>query len=570
MPEIFNYWLQPGRIDVGFLGAAQLDRFGNINTTVIGPDYRRPKVRLPGAGGAPEIAASCGEVIVVVRQSPRTFVDRVDFVTSVGLRRRPGRPGTAGPARPWAGAGHHRSRRARARPGDLRADPDPAAPGRRRRARCARRPAGTLAVAATAGARPSRRRAESSTRCATLIDAEQRPEGDGTDGGRRCHRRRPTASTRRWLRRRTARPCCARRRSRRSASRTPLTEVTGPVLGEGATRRARRRPDPPARRRAARRAHRRARPGARRATAGRCRDTLVEVWQANAAGRYVHDVDRHPAPLDPNFSGAGRVPDRRRGPLPVRHRSSPARTRGRTTTTPGGRRTSTSRCSAGRSSQRLVTQMYFPGDPLFGQDPIFNSVPDAAARERLIAAFDLDATEPEWALGYRFDIVLRGRDADPVRGRGGRRVTPTARADAVADGGAVLRRRAAVARRAVRGRRAGTPGAIWCAAGSSTAPASRCPTRSSRPGRPTRRPDRAASARLRRTDADGRYAILTVKPGQCPGPDGPSRRRTSTCRSSPAGCSTGWSPGSTSRTRRRRTRPTRCSPRRRPGRARAR
>src|SRR5947209_6484849 len=83
VPEIFNYWLQPGRIDVGFLSAAQLDRYGNINTTLIGTDYHHPKIRLPGAGGAPEIAASCPAVIVVVRQNPRTFVDRVDFVTSV-------------------------------------------------------------------------------------------------------------------------------------------------------------------------------------------------------------------------------------------------------------------------------------------------------------------------------------------------------------------------------------------------------------------------------------------------------------------------------------------------------
>ena len=89
VPEMFNYWLQPGRVDVGFLGAAQIDRFGNINTTVIG-DYADPKVRLPGAGGAPEIAASCGEVIVVVRQSRRTFVERVDFVTSVGYGTGPG------------------------------------------------------------------------------------------------------------------------------------------------------------------------------------------------------------------------------------------------------------------------------------------------------------------------------------------------------------------------------------------------------------------------------------------------------------------------------------------------
>lgn len=84
VPEIFNYWLQPGRIDVGFLGAAQLDKFGNINTTVIGSDYHDPKVRLPGAGGAPEIAASCREVFVVLRQHPRAFVEKVDFVTSFG------------------------------------------------------------------------------------------------------------------------------------------------------------------------------------------------------------------------------------------------------------------------------------------------------------------------------------------------------------------------------------------------------------------------------------------------------------------------------------------------------
>jgi glutaconate CoA-transferase, subunit B len=87
VPEVFNYWLQPGRIDVGFLSAAQLDKYGNINTTVIGSSYAEPKVRLPGAGGAPEIAASCREVIVVVRQNPRTFVERVDFVTSVGYGR---------------------------------------------------------------------------------------------------------------------------------------------------------------------------------------------------------------------------------------------------------------------------------------------------------------------------------------------------------------------------------------------------------------------------------------------------------------------------------------------------
>src|SRR5262252_7117199 len=83
-PEIFRYWLQGGRVDVGFLGAAQIDRFANINTTVIG-SYQKPKVRLPGAGGAPEIAASTKEVLIILRQSRRTFVEKVEFITSAGF-----------------------------------------------------------------------------------------------------------------------------------------------------------------------------------------------------------------------------------------------------------------------------------------------------------------------------------------------------------------------------------------------------------------------------------------------------------------------------------------------------
>ena len=86
VPEIFNYWLQAGRIDVGFLSAAQIDRYANLNSTVIGP-YHDPVVRLPGAGGASEIAASCRRVIVVIRHSPRTFVEKLDFITSVGSKR---------------------------------------------------------------------------------------------------------------------------------------------------------------------------------------------------------------------------------------------------------------------------------------------------------------------------------------------------------------------------------------------------------------------------------------------------------------------------------------------------
>jgi len=96
VPEVFSYWLQGGRIDVGFLSAAQIDRYGNLNSTVIG-SYEHPDVRLPGAGGAPEIASSAGEVIVMLRQNPRSFVAAVDFVTSVGFGRHgEGRQGNVG------------------------------------------------------------------------------------------------------------------------------------------------------------------------------------------------------------------------------------------------------------------------------------------------------------------------------------------------------------------------------------------------------------------------------------------------------------------------------------------
>src|SRR5262244_1965451 len=83
VPEMFRYWLQGGRITVGFLGGAQIDRFANLNTTVVGP-YDKPKTRLPGGGGAPEIATSCGEIFIIMRQAPRSFVERLDFVTSLG------------------------------------------------------------------------------------------------------------------------------------------------------------------------------------------------------------------------------------------------------------------------------------------------------------------------------------------------------------------------------------------------------------------------------------------------------------------------------------------------------
>lgn len=144
-------------------------------------------------------------------------------------------------------------------------------------------------------------------------------------------------------------------------------------------------------------------------------DALIEIWQANAAGRYRHERDQHDAPLDPNFGGAGRVATDDEGfyrfvtikpgayPWPNHHNAWRPQHIHLSLFGPA-------------FATRLVTQMYFPGDPLLPLDPIFNAVPDAAARDRLVAAFDLALTEPAWALGYRFDIVLRGRLATPLEG----------------------------------------------------------------------------------------------------------------------------------------------------------
>ncbi len=142
------------------------------------------------------------------------------------------------------------------------------------------------------------------------------------------------------------------------------------------------------------------------------RHTLVELWQANAAGRYAHAIDRHNAPLDPNFSGCGRT-------------LTDAEGRYRFVTIKPGAYPWTNHQNAWRPAHihfslfgeafltRLVTQMYFPGDPLLPFDPVLHGIPDAAARERLVSSFDWDTTMPEHALGYRFDMVLRGRDATP-------------------------------------------------------------------------------------------------------------------------------------------------------------
>jgi protocatechuate 3,4-dioxygenase beta subunit len=146
--------------------------------------------------------------------------------------------------------------------------------------------------------------------------------------------------------------------------------------------------------------------------------SLVEIWQANASGRYAHPNDRWPGTLDPNFTGAGRALTAADGTFRF------------TTVRPGaypwGNHANAWRPAHihfsvyGRSFlQRLVTQMYFPDDPLFFQDPIVNAIPDPAARARLVAAYDHDVTTPEWALGFRWDIVVRGPAGTPFEGDDG-------------------------------------------------------------------------------------------------------------------------------------------------------
>jgi protocatechuate 3,4-dioxygenase beta subunit len=141
--------------------------------------------------------------------------------------------------------------------------------------------------------------------------------------------------------------------------------------------------------------------------------TLVEIWQTNSTGRYRHEVDQHHAPIDPNFTGAGRTITDDEGHyrfVTIKPGAYPWRNHYNAWRPPHIHFS-----LFGQSFlTRLVTQMYFEGDPLLRLDPIFNSVADPAARERMVSSFDLETSIPEFAVGYRFDIVLRGRDATPM------------------------------------------------------------------------------------------------------------------------------------------------------------
>jgi protocatechuate 3,4-dioxygenase beta subunit len=140
---------------------------------------------------------------------------------------------------------------------------------------------------------------------------------------------------------------------------------------------------------------------------------MIEIWQANAAGRYHHPRDQHDAPLDAHFGGQGRVFTDAEGWYQYTSIKPGAYPWGNHYNAWRPNHIHYSLFGAGFAT-RLITQMYFPGDPLLALDPIFHTVPDAAARERLISTFDIEITKPNWALGYRFDIVLRGRDATPM------------------------------------------------------------------------------------------------------------------------------------------------------------
>ena len=245
------------------------------------------------------------------------------------------------------------------------------------------------------------------------------------------------------------------------------------------------------------------------------RNALIEIWQANAAGRYRHHVDQHPAPLDPNFTGAGRCmtdDDGRYRFVSIKPGAYPWKNHDN-----AWRPAHIHLSVFGRAfTERLVTQMYFPGDPLFPYDPIFQSVRDPRARERMISAFDLATTAPSGRSRYRFDVVLGGSGGDPAGERVSLPRTPAqtvgpffdfalcARpaSELVASGRAGRdpdRGRRARRRRRARARRHGRDLAGGCR------------------GALRRRRSAGGAAP---TDADGRFAFTTVKPGAVREPDG--------------------------------------------------
>ena len=279
VPEMFAYWLQGGRIDVGFLGAAQIDRFGNLNSTVIG-DYDAPKVRLPGGGGAPEIATCVRDVFVMLRQNPRAFVERLDFTTSLGERVRVVVT-DLGVLEP--------------RDGELTLSPSTRASPPTTRAR---RRAGSCSVADDLGETepPTRARAGGAARA----EAEGQHVSASTSGrppGRPAFGPEVQVDYPGYRSTRLRAP---------DRPLVPLPEELHDLAGPGVRRRRARPVDDDLTRQ-----HDGEPLGERIVVSGRVLDedgrpvagALVEVWQANAAGRYRHEVDRHPAPLDPNFSG---------------------------------------------------------------------------------------------------------------------------------------------------------------------------------------------------------------------------------------------------------------------------
>ena len=393
VPELFAYWLQGERIDVSFLGAAQIDRHGNLNSTVIG-DYDSPTVRLPGGGGAPESALGAREVFVMLRHTPRAFVERLDFATSLGdnvktvitdlgvLEPRDGE---------LALVAHH--------PGVPVEDVTAATGWELRVADDVRETEAPSDAELTAlrglqhqGARLMA--TEIDTAIVLPDDPSLGPEVQVDYPGYRSTR---------W----------------RAPDRPLVTlpeefhSLDGPVFGEDALGEldndlTRQHDGEPL--------------GERIIVTGRVLDedgrgipnSLIEIWQANAGGRYRHEVDQHPAPLDPNFSGAGRcLTDSDGGWQFVTIKPGAY---------PWGNHENAWRPQHihfsvfGRAVHAAARHAdVLPRRPAARARPDRARRPRPEARELMIASFDIETTRPEWALGYRWDIVLgRGRGTTPL------------------------------------------------------------------------------------------------------------------------------------------------------------